>query len=96
MGKPNIETERLMKYIDINRAYTIEQDGANIILRFSPNSAEQLAHAPGGDPVEHLMFGKEKEGRIYFDSFVTRSSLGETRTELDGEDDPVMLWLQYI
>ncbi len=96
MSQPNIETDRLMKYIDINRAYTLEKSGDEIVLRFSPNSAEQLAHAPDGDPVEHLMYGKEEKGRIYFYTFVTRSSFGETKTDLEGEDDPVMLWLQYI
>lgn len=96
MSKPNIETDKLLKYIDINRAYTLERDGKKIILRFSPNTPEQLSHAPEGDPVEHIMYGKEENGRIYFDSFVTRSDLGETKTDLDGEDDPVMLWLQFI
>lgn len=95
MSKPNIETDKLLSHIDINRAYTLERNGSEIVLRFSPNSPEQLAHAPEGE-VEHLMHGKEENGRIYFYKFVTRSSLGETVTELDGEDDPVMLWLQYI
>lgn len=96
MSKPNIETDKLMNYIDINRAYSIERSGDEVVVRFSPNAPEQLSHAPDGDPVEHLMYGKENNGRIYFYSFVTRSGLGETKTELDGEDDPVMLWLQYI
>lgn len=96
MSKPNIETDRLLNYIDVNRAYTFEKIGDEIVVRFSPNSSEQLSHAPNGEPVEHLMFGKENNGRIYFYRFVTHSDLGETITELDGEDDPVMLWLQYI
>lgn len=94
--KPNIDEKKLLEYVDINRSFSIERNGDELILRFSPNSPEQMGHAPNGEPVEHLMYGKVKDGRVYFYLFVTNSSLGETRTELDGEDDPVMEWLKYI
>ncbi len=96
MNKPNVDKNALLRFIDANRAYSIEWRGDDVVVRFSPNTPEQMSHAPLGEPVEHLMYGKEYDGRIYFFTFVTRSSLGETKTELEDEDDPVMLWLKYI
>jgi hypothetical protein len=42
------------------------------------------------------MKGIKEDGKIYFLSFRTISSIGETETQLEGEDDPIMLWLQFI
>ena len=45
-------------------------------------------------------FASKRGGRfvvmVYFTEFITRSSLGETRTKLEGKDDPVMEWLKYV
>ncbi len=95
-GKPHIETERLKRYVDLNRAYSLSISNHSVALRFSPDSPEAMMHFPNGEPVEHIMEGVEEDGKIFFTRFITRSSLGETVTVLDGEDDPVMLWLQFI
>ncbi|GGM71517.1 hypothetical protein GCM10007108_07020 [Thermogymnomonas acidicola] len=94
--KPSIELQKLRKYVMANSSYSLEEKGREIVLRFVPNSPEQMAHFPEGQPVEHLMFGYVEGGRVFFYRFTTISSFGETTTELDGEDDPVMEWLKYI
>jgi hypothetical protein len=95
--KPNIKEQKLKEYIIQNRAYALYENGdGSIELHFSPEMPEAVAHFPNGEPVEHIMFGFKEKGTIYFTKFKTVSSLGETETELEGEDDPVMLWLQFI
>jgi hypothetical protein len=61
-----------------------------------PSFPEALNHLPNGEEVEHIMSGFIENERIYFTRFVTRSSFGETVTELHGEDDPMMLWLNFV
>ncbi len=95
--KPNVDIELLKEYIIQNRSYTLyENDDGTVELRFSPDMPEAQAHLPNGQPVEHIMKGFEEDGKIFFNTFTTISSLGETTVELQGEDDPVMLWLQFI
>ncbi|MCL4345233.1 MAG: hypothetical protein M1375_00730 [Candidatus Thermoplasmatota archaeon] len=95
--KPNIREDKLKEYLIQNRSYSLyENDDRSIELHFSPEMPEAIAHFPNGEPVEHIMYGFIDNGTIYFTKFKTVSSLGETETELEGEDDPVMLWLQFI
>ncbi|MCL5441122.1 MAG: hypothetical protein M1468_00465 [Candidatus Thermoplasmatota archaeon] len=94
--KPSIETAKLEDYVRGNNSYYLYREGGKIELHFSPEFPEAIAHLPEGEPVEHIMYGYEEGGRIYFTSFTTKSSFGETTTDLDGEDDPVMEWLKYI
>ena len=97
IDKPNVEIEKLKEYIMVNRSYWLhENKDGTIELHFSPQMPEALAHLPDGQPVEHIMAGFIDENKIYFTSVRTISSLGETGTERDGVDDPVMLWLQFI
>ena len=42
------------------------------------------------------MTGVREGDKIFFTTFRTISSLGETVTQLEGEDDPVMLWLKFM
>ncbi len=96
-NKPNVEIEKLRQYIIQNRSYTLyEADDGSVELRFSPEMPEAQAHLPNGQPVEHIMEGFKEDGKFYFTKFKTISSIGETETELQDEDDPVMLWLQFI
>lgn len=94
--KPSIEFEKLSKYVELNNSYSLYKRGKEIELRFSPEFPEAIGHLPNGERVEHIMLGNEEDGRIYFYRFTTVSSFGETSTDLDGEDDPVMEWLKYI
>lgn len=94
--KPSIEFEKLKNYVESNTSYSLNKNGSEIELRFSPEFPEALGHLPNGEAVEHVMYGKVENERIYFYRFTTISSFGETSTELDGEDDPVMEWLKYI
>jgi len=94
--KPSIEASKLEDYVKGNNSYYLYREDGKIELHFSPEFPEAVAHLPDGEPVEHIMYGYEKEGRIYFTAFKTKSSFGETTTELEGEDDPVMEWLKYI
>lgn len=93
---PSIEKAKLEDYVKGNNSYHLFREGENIELHFSPEFPEAVAHLPDGEPVEHIMCGYEKDNRIYFTSFKTKSNFGETVTELEGEDDPVMEWLKYI
>jgi hypothetical protein len=42
------------------------------------------------------MTGKLIDGRIYFFRFTTKSSFGETYSDLEGAEDPIMEWLNYV
>ena len=96
-NKPWVEYEKLKEYILINRSYSLHENGDNTIeLHFSPEMPEALAHLPDGQPVEHIMTGFREGDKIFFTTFRTISSLGETVTQLEGEDDPVMLWLKFM
>ncbi len=97
IDKPWVEEEKLKDFIIQNRSYHLqEKEGDKIELVFYPELPEAQAHLPNGQPVEHIMKGIKEEGKIYFLSFKTISSFGETETELEGEDDPIRLWLQFI
>ncbi len=96
MDKPSIQKEKLLAYIDVNRQFTIDFKGNDVSLHFYPNTPEAIQHFPDGNEVEHIMVGVLEGDTIYFNEFVTRSSLGETRTKLEGVDDPVMEWLKYV
>ncbi|MGP6293532.1 hypothetical protein [Caldiplasma sukawensis] len=97
MDKPSIEYKKLKEYVVHNRSYSLyETDDENIELHFFPEMPEAISHFPEGRPVEHIMTGIKQDGRIYFLKFRTISAFGETETELEGKDDPVMLWLEYI
>lgn len=93
---PSIESEKLMRYIEGNGAYSIQKQGNEIEVHYTPDFPEAMGHLPNGESVEHIMSGKEENGRIYFYRFTTISSFGTTSSELDGEDDPIMEWLKYI
>lgn len=96
MDKPSIELEVLKKYVEANRQFALDISGESVQLHFFPNTPEAIQHFPDGQGVEHIMFGTVENGRVYFTLFLTRSSLGETRTEIEGADDPVMEWLKYV
>ena len=97
MDKPWVEEKKLKEFIIQNRSYNLFENKDNTVeLRFSPEMPEAQAHLPNGQPVEHIMKGIKENGKIYFLSFKTVSSIGETETQLEGEDDPIMLWLQFI
>ena len=96
MDLPSISRKRLLTYVDINRQFTLSIKEENVELHFFPNTPEAIQHFPGGGEVEHIMLGILKDDIIYFTEFITRSSLGETRTKLEGKDDPVMEWLKYV
>ncbi len=97
MNKPWVEEAKLKDYIIQNRSYHLfEHDDNTIELIFYPEMPEAQAHLPNGQPVEHIMKGVKERGKIFFLSFKTVSSFGETETQLEGEDDPIMLWLQFI
>lgn len=93
---PSIESEKLKEYVDGNGAYSINKEGNEIEVRYTPDFPEALGHMPNGEAVEHIMSGKEENGRIYFYRFTTISSFGTTSSELQEEDDPIMEWLKYI
>lgn len=93
---PSIDAQKLKNYIGENNSYWIEQEDEKIEVHFSPEFPEAMSHLPDGRSVEHIMYGEEKDGRIYFHRFKTVSSFGETSSELEGEDDPIMEWLKYI
>ena len=93
---PSIDARKLREYVSGNNSYWIEGEGEEFELHFSPEFPEAMGHLPEGKSVEHIMFGYERNGRIYFYRFTTRSAFGETNTELEGDDDPVMEWLKYI
>ena len=93
---PSIEEKKLIDYINANRSYILKKNGDGVELRFVPSFPEAQNHFPNGEEVEHIMVGFASNGRIYFTRFITRSSFGETVTELSGEDDPVMLWLKFV
>lgn len=94
---PSIEAQKLKDYIGESNSYWLEQDGSDVEIHFSPEFPEAMSHLPDGKSVEHIMFGKEEDdGRIYFYRFTTVSSFGETSSELEDEDDPIMEWLKYI
>ena len=88
--KPSIETSKLEDYVRGNNSYYLYREGGKIELHFSPEFPEAIAHLPEGEPVEHIMYGYEEGGRIYFTSFTTKSSFGETTTDLDGEDANIL------
>lgn len=92
---PSINAEKLYQYISGNNSYWLERDGDTVEVHFSPEFPEAMSHLPEGKSVEHIMYGKEKEGMIYFYRFTTLSSFGETSSDLV-EDDPIMEWLKYI
>jgi hypothetical protein len=97
IDKPWVEELKLKQYIIQNRSYYLDEyDDNTVELRFSPEMPEAQAHMPNGQPVEHIMKGIKEDGKIFFLSFKTVSSFGETETQLEGEDDPIMLWLQFI
>lgn len=96
MDTPSIGLDVLEKYVQANRQFTLDVSGQEIQLHFFPNTPEAMQHFPDGQGVEHVMFGVIENGRVYFTVFLTRSGFGETKTELHGEDDPVMEWLKYI
>ncbi len=93
---PSIEADKLKKHIGQNNSYWLEQDGDKIEVHFSPEFPEAMSHLPDGRSVEHIMYGVEKNGRIYFNRFKTISAFGETSSDLQDEDDPIMEWLKYI
>lgn len=93
---PSIESDKLRAYISDNNSYWIEENNNDIEVHFSPEFPEASSHLPDGKSVEHVMYGKELNGRIYFHLFKTISSFGETSSVLQGEDDPIMEWLKYI
>ncbi len=93
---PSIDAKKLRDYVSGNNSYWIVETGDDFELHFSPEFPEALGHLPEGQSVEHIMYGREKDGVIYFYRFTTKSAFGETTTELDGENDPVMEWLKYI
>ncbi len=93
---PSIDAKKLRDYVGGNNSYWIEGEGDNFELHFSPEFPEAMGHLPEGQSVEHIMYGRERNGVIYFYRFTTRSAFGETTTDLEGEDDPVMEWLKYI
>jgi|GEM_PF-1421261 hypothetical protein len=96
MDKPSIDRKKLLSYVDVNRQFSLTINGSKVELHFFPNSPEAVQHFPDGSQVEHIMYGELIGEKIYFLQFVTRSSFGETRTELEGADDPVMEWLKYV
>ena len=93
---PSVEIEKLRDYISSNSSYSLEENGTKVEVHFSPNFPEARAHMPDNEPVEHVMYGDKKDGRIYFYRFTTFSSFGETSMEREDEDDAVMEWLKYI
>lgn len=93
---PSIEAVKLRDYVGQNNSYWLEEHGEDVEVHFSPEFPEAMSHLPDGKSVEHIMYGKQLNGRIYFHLFKTISSLGETSSELEGEDDPIMEWLKYI
>ena len=93
---PSIESDKLKQYVGQNNSYWLEQNGEDVEIHFSPEFPEASSHLPDGKSVEHIMYGKEQNGRIYFHLFKTISSFGETDSELQDEEDPIMEWLKYI
>ncbi len=94
--KPSIEEKKLRAYVEVNRSYTLYEKGEDVELHFSPEFPEAMSHLPDGEPVTHIMTGKLIDGRIYFFRFTTKSSFGETFSDLEGSDDPIMEWLNYV
>ncbi|MHB8360526.1 MAG: hypothetical protein ACYDAO_01065 [Thermoplasmataceae archaeon] len=96
LDKPSIDVKKLKGYVDMNRSYTLIENGEDVELHFSPEFPEAMSHLPDGEPVTHIMTGKLIEERVYFLRFTTRSAFGETFSDLEGSDDPIMEWLNYI
>ncbi len=93
---PSVDENKLRDFIQANGSYTLDDKGNEVEVRFSPDFPEARAHMPNNEPVEHIMYGSKKNGKIYFYRFTTFSSFGETSMELEDEDDAVMEWLKYI
>lgn len=93
---PSVKLEKLRDLTDSNYSYTMTVTGDKVELRFTPDFPEAIPHKPNGEEVEHIMYGNIYGDRVFFYRFTTRSSFGETVTDLHGEDDPVMLWLRFI
>ena len=72
---PSINAEKLYQYISGNNSYWLERDGDTVEVHFSPEFPEAMSHLPEGKSVEHIMYGKEKGGMIYFYRFTTLSSI---------------------
>ncbi|HLH85613.1 MAG TPA: hypothetical protein VKU79_01965 [Thermoplasmataceae archaeon] len=96
MRGPSIESAKLREFVKGNNSYWLEEHGDLIEVHFSPEFPEAMSHLPEGKSVEHIMFGREENGRIYFYRFTTISAFGETSTDLHEDDDPIMEWLKYI
>ncbi|WP_393971600.1 hypothetical protein OXIME_000167 [Oxyplasma meridianum] len=93
---PSIDAKKLRDYVAETNSYTLYEHDGLVELRFSPEFPEAMGHLPEGQSVEHIMLGKEENGRISFYRFITRSAFGETSSEMSDEDDPIMEWLKYI
>ncbi|MCL4335909.1 MAG: hypothetical protein M1393_04550 [Candidatus Thermoplasmatota archaeon] len=93
---PSIEAKKLREYVGLNNSYWLYEHDNILELHFSPEFPEATSHLPEGKSVEHIMYGVEKDGKIYFNRFTTRSAFGETTSSLEDEDDPIMEWLKYI
>ncbi len=93
---PSTGLAKLKELAGSNYSYTLIVNGNEVTLRFTPDFPEANSHKPNGEEVEHVMYGTLIDDRVFFSRFVTRSSFGETSTKLEGKDDPVMLWLNFI
>ena len=93
---PSIKVSKLKELVSYNHSYAMKVTGSALELHFSPDFPEAIPHKPNGEEVVHMMYGNVIGEDVYFYRFVTRSSFGETSTELHGKDDPVMLWLNFL
>ncbi|KJE48594.1 MULTISPECIES: hypothetical protein [Acidiplasma] len=96
IDKPSIEIEKLKKYVSENSGFDIIEKGNILELHFIPFMPEAVEHFPDGKQVEHIMYGEEIEGYVYFYKFVIVSEDDKTEISIDGRYDPVMEWLNYI
>ncbi len=93
---PSVRLSKLEELVNSNHSYTMRRDKDSLELHFTPDFPEAIPHKPNGEEVEHVMYGTLIGQEVFFFRFVTRSSFGETSTDLHGHDDPVMLWLSFL
>lgn len=93
---PSVQLSKLEELVNSNHSYTMSRNKNSIELHFTPDFPEAIPHKPNGEEVEHVMYGTLIAHEVFFFRFVTRSSFGETSTDLHGHDDPVMLWLSFL
>ncbi len=94
--KPSIEIEKLKKYVHEYSAFQIIEDKNLMELHFIPFMPEAVEHFPDGKQVEHIMYGKEINGFVYFYKFIIVSDDNTEEIKIEGKSDPVMEWLNYI